>query len=264
MRKFNLLVSAALLGASVALPVLAEDKAPTGPFGGNIAASVGFVTDYKFRGISQTGNNPAAQGSLEYSIPVVEDAASLYVSAWGSNVNFFGAQSLEIDWTGGVRGTIKGVGYDLNVIYYTYPGGEDEVNYVEPGIKLSYDLGFATPYVGFRYSPDFQGAAAIANNLNSFSRTGDSQFYTAGVTVPLPFLADYNVALMAEYNRQNIDNNTLWGTPDYSTWTAGVSATVFTLNLGLQYIGTSLSKAECFAGTNVCDDRVVFSAGKTF
>lgn len=264
MPKLSAFFAYLLACASVALPALAEDKTPTGPFGGNIAATVGFVTDYKFRGISQTGNNPAAQGSLEYSLPMVEDAATLYVNAWGSNVNFFGAQSLEIDWTGGLRGTVLGVGYDVNAIYYTYPGGEDELNYVEPGIKLSYDLGFATPYVGYRYSPDFQGAAAIANDLNSFSRTGDAHLYTAGVTVPLPFLADYNVALMGEYSRQKISNNTLWGTPDYATWTAGISATVFTLNLGLQYIGTDMSRAECFAGTNVCDDRVVFSVGKTF
>lgn len=264
MRKPNILVAAALLGASLALPALAEDKEPTGPFGGNIAATVGFFTDYKFRGISQTGNNPAIQGSLEYSIPVVEDAASLYVSAWGSNVNFFGAQTMELDWTGGVRGTIVGIGYDLNVIYYTYPGGEDKLNFVEPGIKLSYDFGFAVPYVGYRYSPDFQGAAAVAGNLNSFSRTGDSHFYMGGVTVPVPFLSDYSVALMGEYGRQKISNNVLWGTPDYSTWTVGISASFFTLNMALQYIGTNMSRAECFAGTNVCDDQAVFSVSKTF
>jgi uncharacterized protein (TIGR02001 family) len=256
------LVTAAALSAAVALPALAAD--PTGPFGGNIAGTVGLFSDYKFRGISQTSNNPAFQGSLEYSVPVAGDAAALYASVWGSNVNFFGAQSLELDWTGGVRGTIMGIGYDLNVIYYSYPGGVEDLNYVEPGIKLSYDLGFAVPYVGARYSPDFQGAARIANNLNSFARTGHAEYYTAGVTVPLPFLADYSPVLAGEIGHQSISNNALWGTPDYTTWTVGLSATAYTLAFGLQYVGSNLSLAECFGGTNVCDDRVVFSVSKSF
>ncbi len=257
MLKLRTLVSAAAICAGLGT-VSAQAADPSGPFGGNFAGSVGFTTDYKYRGISQTGNDPAVQGSIEYSIPVT-DFATLYGSVWGSSINFGG--NLETDFTAGVRGTVLDkVGYDLNVIYYYYPGTNsgNNLDFVEPGIKLSYDFGFAVPYVGFRYSPDFQG--------NRAGNTGHAEYYTGGVTVPVPvdMLTPYSVALMGEYNHQDIKNNARWGTPDYNTWTLGVSATVYTLGVSLQYIGTDLSKAECFGGLSTCEDRAVFTVSKTF
>jgi uncharacterized protein (TIGR02001 family) len=245
--------------ALVGVPVVAfAAEEPTGPFGGNIAGTVGFVTDYKYRGISQSGNDPAVQGSLEYSIPVAGEAAVAYASLWGSSINFGG--NLETDWTAGVRGVVNGFGYDVNVLYYYYPGSNSGANldFVEVGGKLSYDFGFVVPYVGFRYSPDFQGNAA--------GNTGHAEFYTAGATVPLSYgmLTDYSVVLMGEVSRQKIQDNARWGTPDYTTWTVGISATAFTLNWALQYIDTDMNKAECFGGSNVCEGRAVFSVSKTF
>ena len=169
-----------LLGASVA--AMAQDKAPTGPFGGNIAGTLAITSDYVFRGISQTDNNPAVQGSLEYSVPLAAPV-SAYVSVWASNVDFADASS-EFDWTGGFRGNItEALSYDLNVIYYTYPGTPKfrEYNNVDVGLKLAYDFGVAVPYVGIRYSPDY------------FAASGHAEYYSVGATVPLAYgmLKDY-------------------------------------------------------------------------
>lgn len=256
--------TALIAACAVSLAVPAAAAEPTGPFGGSITGTVGFVSDYKFRGISQTGNNPALQGSLEYALPIATDATSLYAGVWGSNVDFFGASTLEADWTIGLRGSFGAAGYDINVTAYSYPGGVEKVAFVEPGLKLTYDLGVAVPYAVFRYSRDFQGAARIAGDRNSFARTGHAEYLGLGATVPLPFLADLSPTLIAEVARQRIADNALWGTPDYTTWTVGATATVNTLVLGLSYTGTDLSRTECFGGSNVCAGRVVFSLVKPF
>ena len=246
-------LGASLLGASVA--ALAEDKAPTGPFGGNIAGTLGFTTDYVFRGISQTDNNPAVQGSLEYSVPLAAPVSS-YVSVWGSNVDFADAD-LELDWTGGFRGNItEAFSYDLNVVYYTYPGTPKfrEYNNVDVGLKLAYDFEVAAPYVGFRYSPEY------------FGKSGHAELYTVGVTVPLAYgmLKDYGVKLMAEADRQVIERNAAFGTPDYNYYMVGIGASAFTLDFALAYYDTNISRAQCSGGLTVCDSRVVFTVGKAF
>lgn len=264
MRMFRTLAATALVAAGLSVPALAADE-PTGPFGGNIAGTLALTTDYVFRGISQTDNDPALQGSLEYSLPVAGDAAAAYVGVWGSNVRFMatattsvpGAGTLELDYIAGVRGTLfEKLGYDVNFIYYSYPGSQRTLNYdnVDVGVKLSYDFDIAAPYVGVRYSPDYYGG------------TDKAWYYSAGIGVPLAYgvLEPYKVKAMAEVSRQTIENNTLWGTPDYSTWMLGVTASAFTLDFTLAYYDTSISKAQCFGGLSLCDSRVVFTVGKAF
>lgn len=258
MSNLRSLVSVAALGVSlfgVSVAALAQDKAPTGPFGGNIAGTVGFTTDYVFRGISQTDENPAVQGSLEYSLPIAAPV-SAYVSIWGSNVDFTDASS-EIDFSGGFRGNItEALAYDLNTIYYAYPGTPNFRNYenVDFGLKLSYDLGFAVPYVGARYSPNY------------FGNSGHAEYYSVGATVPLAYgmLKDYGVKLLGDLSKQNIERNARFGTPDYTTWMVAVGASAFTLDFTLAYYDTDIKRAQCSGGTKLCENRVVFSVSKAF
>ena len=48
----------------------------------NFSATVTFATDYVFRGVSQTDNKPAVQGSFDYKHP-----SGAYLGIWGSNVD---------------------------------------------------------------------------------------------------------------------------------------------------------------------------------
>ena len=43
---------------------------PTGPFGGSITGIAALTSDYRFRGISQSKNDPAIQGGLTYEVPL--------------------------------------------------------------------------------------------------------------------------------------------------------------------------------------------------
>lgn len=112
-----------------------------------------FVSDYRFRGISQTMRRPAVQGSFEYSYKPI----GAYVGIFGSNVDgtcdFFNNTSLEFDFYGGFRGdfskwfcSLKDFSYDVGVYVYTYPGGKtfqprsSSYNTVELFASLTYKV----------------------------------------------------------------------------------------------------------------------------
>lgn len=112
------IVSGALAGPSLAFAQAAAPAAPASPhtFTGNMS----LVTDYRFRGISQTFKQPALQGGVDYS-----HASGFYVGNWNSNVNSgagFPAGNLEMDFYGGWKNTWGDWGLDLGAIYYYYPG----------------------------------------------------------------------------------------------------------------------------------------------
>src|SRR5947208_11514990 len=115
MRKSVLSLS---IAAALAMPglVAAQQTPPTPPVTGNMS----IVSDYRFRGISQTYGKPAIQGGLDYS-----HASGLYLGNWNSNVSQgagFPGGNIEMDFYGGWKKTFGDAGLDLGAIYYYYPG----------------------------------------------------------------------------------------------------------------------------------------------
>ena len=111
------LVSPQFACAQTAAPA-AEPAKSASPhtFTGNL----GLVSDYRFRGISQTFKQPAIQGGFDYS-----HETGFYVGNWNSNVNSgagFPGGSIEMDFYGGWKKTWDDWGLDLGTIYYYYPG----------------------------------------------------------------------------------------------------------------------------------------------
>ncbi|HEY5972654.1 MAG TPA: TorF family putative porin [Pseudoxanthomonas sp.] len=110
-----------------------------------ISWSLAATTDYVFRGVSQTNEDPAFQAGITYTTPF-----GLYVGVWGSNVDFG-----DPDPEAGIRGPnfeVDGyVGYstdlndswnvDVSVVRYAYFGetsGQDSVDYNEFIGKLTW------------------------------------------------------------------------------------------------------------------------------
>lgn len=117
------LIALALLGAFAA-PTFAEEAAA--PAEHTFTGNVGFVSNYIFRGISQSQNKPALQGGFDYA-----HSSGLYAGTWASNVGWVSRSdfptkennSLELDLYGGYKGSIaEDLGYDVGVIKYYYPG----------------------------------------------------------------------------------------------------------------------------------------------
>ena len=86
--------------------------------------NLGATSDYVFRGISQTDNDPTIQGGVDFGYGI------LYAGVWASGLDFGGAfydgAKVEIDWYGGIKPTwnspLGTMNLDFGVIYYSYPG----------------------------------------------------------------------------------------------------------------------------------------------
>jgi uncharacterized protein (TIGR02001 family) len=92
-------------------------------------SNVGLYSQYIFRGLTQTNEDPALQGGMDYL-----HSSGVYVGFWGSNISWLRdaappqtyneGGSLELDLYGGFRGNFGKTDftYDLGFLYYWYPG----------------------------------------------------------------------------------------------------------------------------------------------
>lgn len=161
---------AALAGTALApLPALADD---------GLAFNVGVVTDYRYRGISQTRVKPALQGGVDYTL------GGFYVGAWASTIKWIkdagGDAGVEIDVYGGYKGEIvKDLGYDVGVLTYQYPGNDLPTKAETTELYGALTYGPAT----LKYSHAVTNTFANADSKNSFYVDLSATFDVAGFSV---------------------------------------------------------------------------------
>lgn len=241
---------AALLVVGASGQAVAEKKAMETNIG-DFSANVAVYSDYIYRGISQTLEEPALQGGIDWS-----HDSGLYVGVWGSNVNFGGStEHVEVDVYGGYGGSIGKFGYDINLLQYLYPGvsSSESFDFFEITPSISYDFGVATVGASLSYTSD------------NFGGSGDAYFYQATIEAPLPkgFTASANIG------RWNIEDNTTFALPDYTTWGVGLSYALGSLHskleafsVGVDYTDTNIDRTAC--GSDNCDGRAVFNISASF
>jgi len=106
------------LGAAAPIDVLAQAAAPAAS---PLTFNVGVVSEYRYRGISQTRFQPAVQGGPDYAF-----SSGFYLGAWASTIKWIkdakGGADVELDLYGGYKGTIaEGLSYDVGALRYVYP-----------------------------------------------------------------------------------------------------------------------------------------------
>lgn len=211
----------------------------TGAAADSLSATVTGTSDYVFRGISQTGNDPALQGSLDYAAD-----NGVYVGAWASTIDFGapGEPDAEVDLYAGYAFDVNDLGVDVSAVYYWYPEGPSDYDYLEFILALSHDINDATWSGQIAVSPDY------------FGNTGFSYYLSTGLSVPLcEWLSlDGNVGYQSV---EDIDDITGSGFP-YWDWNVGLVATFEQFTFDLRYVDTNLSDAQC---AGLCDAKVVAS-----
>ena len=125
-------VTLATAGLSLATPAMAQSE----DSGFTTSANVALTTDYRFRGGSLSGGDPAIQGGFD-----VAHDSGFYIGTWASSIK--GGPSygdVELDLYAGWSGSLSdAVGIDVGVLYYMYPT-EDlglDTAYIEPYASIS-------------------------------------------------------------------------------------------------------------------------------
>ncbi|GAA0627250.1 TorF family putative porin [Brevundimonas kwangchunensis] len=120
------------------------------------SANVAVVSDYVFRGVSQTEEDAAISAGVDMTSGV------FYAGAWASNVSFAGDDDtgIEADVYAGVRPESGGFNWDFGVVGYLYDEPEAlDYDYVELKAAASRAVGPATVGAAVFWSPDFFGAS---------------------------------------------------------------------------------------------------------
>ncbi|MES2718497.1 MAG: TorF family putative porin [Pseudomonadota bacterium] len=152
MKKTLLAVTAAL--AATAVPTIASAQ---------LAFNAAVVTDYRYRGISQSKLKPAVSAGVDYA------AGAFYVGAWASSIKWIdelgGDGNVEIDVYAGYKGEIsKGLGFDVGVLTYVYPSNKLSPSANTTELYGALAFGPAT----LKYSHAVTNTFANADSKNSF------------------------------------------------------------------------------------------------
>ena len=239
-----------LAGAlALAAPAVAQDTAPPKAF--TVTGGATLVSDYRFRGVSQTNKKVAVQATA-----TVTHESGFYASFWGSSIDDYVANgaNAEVDLIAGYAHTFaSGVKIDGGVLYYYYPGGGSaNTDFVEPYADVSYTFGPVSAKVTAAYAPK-QRALTIG------LRPREDNFYLAGdlsagiPTTPLSVSAHLGHTFGQSYI--SVDQG-------YTDWSLGATATFGHLTAGISYVDTD--KNVYLANRNLTGAGVVASVGVTF
>lgn len=213
----------------------------------DFSANVALTSDYRFRGVSQSARDPAAQGGVDYA------RDGLYLGVWGSTIDFDAGPGsdpdadLEVDVYGGYAWAAAGVEWDAGILHYAYPGSESGA-----------DLPFTEVYLGGAYGP----ASVTYYYTDDYTGpTRESAYYlTAGVDFEL----GAGLALGLSAGRSGGDGIDATFGDSYTDYRIGVSRDFAGVGFDLSYVDTSGISPDVTADTFNTEGTVVLTVSKTF
>ena len=245
------------------------------------------MTDYIFRGITQTAHRPGATayGELRYGW--------FYAGAQPWSVQLPTEPVAEVDLYTGVRPTFGPLALDLGALYYKYPGNRvryflggsggpvltfftpggtpttaSDPSFLEAYGKITYQLNdYLAAGGNANYDPNWlnYGARAVYYEANSKLTIPDSGFaisgalgrYEIGYAPGIPYgysIIDPKQALAPFFGKG-------FKFASYTTWNVGASYTYKALTFDLRYSGTNLSKAACAVTSSDPAGNFAFGSG---
>ena len=223
----KLLLVATLTGLSGAV---FADETPASPFGLSVTGTAALTSDYRFRGVIQTFNDPAVQAGF-----VLSHESGAYAGVWGSNVDFGGTAHIELDPYIGYATTLDSFAnkpvLDVGLWYYAYPS-ESDLNWLELYGKLTFKdvlVQGASLLTAVNYTNDYAGKDENSWNVN------------ATYSVPFGTTGFGGVAALGYTQADEYDFG--GGDDHYVDWKAGVTysfASVSGLTAELAAVGTDI------------------------
>lgn len=185
--------SATLLGA-LAVPTIAHAE---------VSANIGAVSNYMFRGLTQTEGAAAIQGGLDF-----ESATGLYAGTWVSTIDFGDEATHEFDLYAGFAGELEGFSYDVGYIYYAYTDAPDNIDFGE----IYGELGMGNFAVGFAYT-------LHSENQDDVFDEGDIYYYGSA---SLPLTGDLTVDFTVGYYDFDVDGDAGFEDASYVHYSASL------------------------------------------
>ena len=182
--------------AAVVLPAAADEPAPD-----PLSFNIGAVSEYRYRGISQTRLKPALQGGIDYA-----DPSGFYVGTWASTIKWIkdagGDAQVEIDLYGGYKTEIsKGLTLDVGVLQYYYPSN-----------KLNPSANTLEVYGALSFGPVTAKYSQSTTNLFGFADSKNSGYFD----VTANFDLGDGMTLTPHVGHQTVKRNSAASYTDYS------------------------------------------------
>jgi uncharacterized protein (TIGR02001 family) len=220
-------------------PAAAE---PASPFSTN----VGLVTDYRYRGISQSRLKPAVSAGADYS-----HESGFYVGAWASSIKWIkdggGDGNLELDLYGGYKFNItKEIGVDVGFLAYVYPSN-----------SLAISANTQELYAAATYGPVTLKYSTSLSNLFGFDKSKNSGYLELNSSHDM----GDGLTIVAHLGRQSVKKNSGFSYTDYKL---GVTKDISGFVLGAALVGTDSDAYLSPKGKNLGKNTIVLSVSKTF
>ena len=237
-----------------AAPAMAQDETDP-PSAVTVSGGATVVTDYRFRGISQTDKDFAVQGGI-----TLNHQSGVYVSVWGSSIDDYVAAGAdqEIDLVAGFKKEVaSGTTVDVGATYYYYPGAEKFVpgydsDFVEFYGSVSHTFGPLTGKVLGAYAPKQSALSVGSGKEDNFYLAGD---LSAGIpNTPVSLNAHVGHSFGPSY---------LTIGKKYTDWSLGATYTWKNLTAGVSYVDTD-KRLTSYSGKNISKAGVVGTLGVSF
>jgi uncharacterized protein (TIGR02001 family) len=242
---------AALGTGLIAAPAIAQ-TAPPSEF--TVTGGATLVTDYRFRGLSQTNKDVAVQATA-----TVQHKSGFYVSLWGSSIDDYVANGsdAELDLIGGYRKTISGTTFDGGLLYYVYPGNNGATtNFAEPYLSVAHTYGPFSAKIGGNVAWKQR-----ALGLNGDRRGGAYGYAELAAAVPKTGLT------VTGHLGHSFARNYITFGERYTDWSIAGAYTIKQITLGLAYVDTNKNLSS-YAGApndkNISKGGIVASLGFAF
>lgn len=211
------------------------------------SATVDAVSDYEFRGVSLTAEDPALQASLDYAFD-----SGFAVGAWASNIDYGSGYDGEVeldlyaDYTAALSDTTS---WSAGFALYTYPGSSG-AGKIEPSLEGYLGLGVGSFSGRHWYTHDYGGLGASAQytELNYTFALSDS----------------WSVMAHAGYSWGEYFEDELLGGDELFDYSLGVAFVAGRFTVSGKYVDTDASgELRIDRGAFANDARVVLSVSMT-
>ena len=226
MKLSNNILSAVAIASMLGVSSVAQAESP-------LTANLGVTSNYIWRGYTQSGDEAATSGGIDYA-----HSSGVYVGTWVSNHS---GNQYEHDIYAGYGFDAGSVGLDIGAIKYIYPVGDANL------------LDFTEVYLNASYENVGAGIAyTVSKEDGSVTEKNDMYVY---VSAEFEVKKDLTLGLL--YGDYDFDGGT---TDDYSHYQISLSKDDFTF----AYEKNDMKSTNSLYGTSNDDARFTVSWGKSF